>query len=76
LQGIGTIIVEDGWYPKERISAPRNGNLVIRPKGRARPKWLQGDKYEGVWTRTAGMAKVWQISTTLAPYRYLFEHLT
>ncbi|MBO0170452.1 hypothetical protein J0680_24405, partial [Vibrio parahaemolyticus] len=22
------------------------------------------------------MAKVWQISTTLAPYRYLFEHLT
>jgi len=76
LNSVGTVIVQDGAYPKDSINVGSGGNLIIRASGMSRPKWIQGHKYEGVWSQTIDRANVWQIDTTVAPNKYIFEHLT
>ncbi|EHK9084575.1 DUF1565 domain-containing protein [Vibrio parahaemolyticus] len=76
LNSVGTVIVQDGTYPKDSINVGASGNLIIRASGMSRPKWIQGHKYEGVWSQTIDRANVWQIDTTVAPNKYIFEHLT
>lgn len=76
LNSVGTVIVLDGTYGKESISVGNDGNLVIRPHGISRPKWIQGHKYEGIWAPTIDRANIWQIDTTVAPNKFIFEHLT
>ncbi|WP_273994056.1 DUF1565 domain-containing protein [Vibrio parahaemolyticus] len=76
LNSVGTVIVLDGTYGKESISVGNDGNLVIRPHGISRPKWIQGHKYEGVWAPTIDRVNIWQIDTTVAPNKFIFEHLT
>ncbi len=76
LNSVGTVIVLNGTYDKESISVGNDGNLIIRADGMSRPKWMQGHKYEGVWSPTIDRANIWQLDTTVAPNKFIFEHLT
>ncbi|HAS6050360.1 TPA: hypothetical protein I7138_20230 [Vibrio vulnificus] len=72
----GRIVVLDGEYGKESFTVPDGANLTIMAEGMSRPRFINGDEYTGQWTRTAGTTKVWQLNTTLAPNKFIFEHMT